>query len=287
MNARCLIGSALVIALCIAAHAQDAPKPAGAEPKVDLPPASDILDGYILATGGKAAWQRIHSRSTVGTFEMAALGVKGKLETWAASPNKLATRVTMGELGSKETGCDGTNAWEVNKLGDVGELLGGNGAKLLEGDEQLYMLREATFNADLRWREVTKSAETIGEESVGGKDAYKVRVVTSDGAEMVMLYDKSTRLLVRVDTKARTALGEIDVQVFPSDYRKVDGVVVPFKTVSKMLGGEQTAVLERVEFNKNIDASKFVLPAELKKKAQAPAKPASSKPQGGKPKKGP
>ncbi|MFN0137390.1 MAG: hypothetical protein ACKVS9_14900 [Phycisphaerae bacterium] len=259
----------LLIVAAFAAVAFAQGDPPTTQPAPELPKASDVLDGYIEATGGKAAWQRVRTRHSIGTFDMAAMGVKGKIETWAQTPSKVATRVEMGALGTKETGCDGKAAWEIVNLGEIGELLGegdgkGKKVRLLEGAELAYALREATFNADLRWREMTKEAETIGEETIDGKETYKVRVVTKDGATMVMWYDKPSRLLVRVDTKARTEMGEVDVPVYPSDYRKVCGVLIAHKTTTRMMGMEQTAVFEKIEINKPVDAKRFVKPREVK-----------------------
>lgn len=260
------LAAILVCAVVLCAARAEDPPPA-TQPAQDLPKASDVLDGYVEATGGKAAWQRVRTRHTVGTIEMPTMGTSAKIETWAQAPGKVASRVDMGALGTKETGCDGRAAWEIVALGEIGELLGdgkGRKARLLKEAELAYALREATFNADLRWRELTKEAETVGEETLDGKETYKVRVVTKDGATMTMWYDKPSRLLLRLDTKARTQTGEVDVQVYPSDYRKVGGVLIAHKTVTRMMGMEQTVTFETIEVNKPIEAKRFVKPRDLK-----------------------
>ena len=55
-----------------------------------LPKAETILDRYIEVTGGKAAYEKRKTEIATGTFEMAAMGVKGTITHYAASP----TRVT-------------------------------------------------------------------------------------------------------------------------------------------------------------------------------------------------
>lgn len=242
------------------------PKPTPAtQPSADLPRAEDILDGYVEATGGKKAYERIRTRIAKGRIEIPALGVTGRIETHAAAPNKLHQRVSIGELGTTTRVVSGDAAWEVNKLGEAGELLGQrDGERLIEGDERAYLLREATFNADLRWRDVCTAVKTLGEEEVDGKPAYKIEAALQDNRTMTLLYDKSTNLLVRLDSKVRTPLGEVDVQVFPSDYRKVGGVLVPFKSTQRMMGMTQVAVFDSIVFNQRVDAKLFDPPASIK-----------------------
>jgi len=43
----------------------------------ELPKTETILDKYIEATGGKAAYAKIHSEISTGTMEFAAMGLKG------------------------------------------------------------------------------------------------------------------------------------------------------------------------------------------------------------------
>src|SRR5262245_12071015 len=71
--------------------AQDQPTPdeSPTPPTVDLPAAETILDAYVEATGGKKAYEKLKTRTAKGTFEIASLGVKGKIQTWQQAPDKL------------------------------------------------------------------------------------------------------------------------------------------------------------------------------------------------------
>jgi hypothetical protein len=61
----------------------------------DLPKGETLLDKYIEATGGKAAYARIHSDMTTGTMEFKAMGLKGKITTYAAEPDKKYSEVVL------------------------------------------------------------------------------------------------------------------------------------------------------------------------------------------------
>lgn len=266
---------AVLAAFILAIPPVDAQDPAKPDADDSRPKAETILDGYVEATGGARAYQKLKSRYAKGSIEVLSLGAKGKIETWQQSPDKLFTVTDLGDAGRSERGTDGKNAWEV-KHNPLAELLDQetDAIRLLEGAEKAHFMREATFNADLRWREIVRTAETIGEELVADRPAWKVQIVTKDGANLMHYYDKYTRLLVRVDAKVKTELGEVPVEVYPSEYKAVSGVQIPHKSTQKMLGFTQIATFETIEFNQPIDKRKFKPPPGVRQQLNAPkAKP--------------
>ena len=61
----------------------------------DLPKAETILDKYVDATGGKAAYAKVKSDISTGTMSMAAMGLSGKLTMYGAAPAKRLMEVTI------------------------------------------------------------------------------------------------------------------------------------------------------------------------------------------------
>lgn len=245
-------------------------KPAG---KDELPRAEKILDGFVEATGGAKAYEKVKSRVTRGTVTMGEMGMMGKIETWQQAPGKYYSKVTLGELGTTESGYDGTTAWQIT-MGT---------ARRLSGAERAFFVREATFNGDLKWRDLTKSVETVGVEDVNEKPAYKIKAVTSDGYAMYLYYDKYSGLLVRVDARVLTELGSVDVEVYPSDYKEVDGILVPHLINQRMIGLVQTVKVDSVEFNVKVPPDKFKIPKAVRQIKDDGQPGANAGGQGGKP----
>jgi hypothetical protein len=223
--------------------------------KPALPDAEKILDTFVEVTGGKKAYEKLKTRTASGTFSIAALGVKGKMQTWQKAPDRLRSSVEMGELGKSERGVERGVAWETSSL---------SGARILDGAEQAFLLREATFNADLNWRKLCKSVQTVGAFEVAGKPAWKIEAKTNDEAVLHLYYDQYSNLLVRIDASVVTAMGEVAVEVYPSDYRKVGAILVPHKSTQKMLGITQVAEFDSIVFNQPIADEKFAPPADVK-----------------------
>jgi hypothetical protein len=59
-------------------------------------------------------------------------------------------------------------------------------------------------------------------------------------------------------------MGDIPVETIVSDYKKVDGISLPFKSVQKALGSEFTVTLEKVEHNAKLPDNRFDLPDDIK-----------------------
>src|SRR5213592_4738942 len=85
---------------------------AGALPAADeLTKADTILDKYIEATGGKAAYEKRHTEVSTGTLEIVGKGIKGTITSYRSEPNKSLTEVDIQGIGKVTEGTDGTIAW--------------------------------------------------------------------------------------------------------------------------------------------------------------------------------
>jgi zinc protease len=136
---------------------------------------------------------------------------------------------------------------------------------VLQGDEKADMLRRAAFNSDLHWRKLYKKAECVAEEKVDGKPAYKVVLTTPEGQTRTNYYDKESGLEVKTTGTAKTQMGDVPVESLVSDYKKVDGILLPHKVQQKMLVQEMVVTLEKVEFNAKLPKDRFDVPDEIKK----------------------
>ena len=139
----------------------------------DLPKAEAVLDRYIEATGGRAAYEGTHTEIATGSMEIVGMGIQGKLVIYNAEPNQSLTEIEIEGIGKILEGTDGQTAWSLSAL---------QGPRLKEGGEKSTALREARFNAQLHWRDLYKQAETAGPRErgragllQGGADACRWR----------------------------------------------------------------------------------------------------------------
>jgi hypothetical protein len=220
-----------------------------------LPQASAILDKYVEATGGRAAYEKLRSEVRTGSMEIVGKGITFKMTLYRAAPSKSYMVLEVPGVGTVEEGTDGQVAWSRSAL---------QGPRVKEGGERALALLAAAFNGDLRWRELFQSAETSGTEEVNGQPCYKVLVATKDGVQQTRYYDKKSGLLVKTNMIAKTQMGDIPTESLVSDYKPVDGILVAHKAVTKMLGQELTMTVESIKTNVQIEESRFQPPDDIK-----------------------
>jgi hypothetical protein len=237
--------------------------------EVKLPKAEAILDKYVEVTGGMAAYKKLNNRVTKGSFEIVGQGLTFSLVIHSAGPDKLHTVLQSDQLGKIEKGTDGKVAWEINVM---------TGPQIKEGDERAVVLRSAAFDGVPQWRRLFNKAECVGVETIEGKPAYKIILTPNEGPPETRYYDKESNLLVKVEISLTLPMGTIAMEFYPSDYKRVDGVLFPHKTRMMVLGTERIMTIESIEHNVEIPKDCFKLPAEIQelvdREKEGKAKPA-------------
>jgi zinc protease len=235
------------------------PPAARGQSKPDLPTAETVLNQYIEATGGKDAYKKITSRVLTGTVELTGANIMGPIKLTQAVPNKLLLVMTLGPIGETKQGTDGKDAWEVSAV---------TGERDMSGEEKEAFIRDASFYKELDWKELYAKVECVGTEDVEGKPAYKVVLSPKSGKPTTQYYDKTNHLVVKQTSTTNSPMGEISVDVYPSDYKSVDGILIPFTVTQKVL--TQQIVMKMKEIKQNVE-----VPADLGRRpapADAPVK---------------
>lgn len=211
-------------------------KPAPTTPSPDGAPTTDqIIEKYIEAAGGKAAFEKLHSRVTKGRAELSTMGVSGALEVYEAAPNKLARFITVPGLGVMMRGNNDKAAWWQDSLQGYIELPRGPGFEAF---------REDDFHKAIHLPTMFPKWEFKGKEKVAGRDVYVLQ-----GAAVVPIrfyFDIETGLLLRQGN------------TFYEDYREVDGVKLPFMVrEDSLLGVSFVYKISEIKHNVPIDEGKF------------------------------
>lgn len=239
---RRLVNATMMVALtCAGAMAAD-----------ELPKAETILDKAVEVTGGKAAYQKIHNEVSTGTMSIA--GMSGTATIYKAEPDKTLTDIVFQGLGTMKEGSNGTVAWSLSAM---------QGPRVKDGEEKETALMMARFDSEVNWRAQFPKAETVGTESVDGKECYKVVLTPKVGKPMTRFYDKQTGLLVKSLATLKSAMGEISVESAFDDYRKEGDILMAHKLTNKAMGQQFSITIDKVEYNADIPASKFDLPDEI------------------------
>lgn len=224
-----------------------------------LPTGEAVVDKYIEVTGGKAAYEKKRTEITTGVMEFIGKGVKANITNYTAAPNKSYSVVLIEGIGKLEEGTgEGTNgvvAWERSAI---------KGPRIKTGEERAVSIRGATIQHDVRWRDFFQKAECTGVEPIDGHVCYRVVLTPKEGQPETRYYDKQSHLLVRTNTIVKTEMGDIPAEISVSDYREVDGVLMPHVIRQKVLQQEFTITVQNMKTNVEIPKDRFDLPDDVK-----------------------
>jgi hypothetical protein len=259
---------------CFIARAQDPAKP-GATPAsttqatAATPSADQVLDHYVQAIGGRAAWMKLTSRVSKGTIEIPAMdNLTGTVEIHEKAPNSMLAVITLGGA-AFEQGFDGTTAWSDNPR---------DGLRVLSGGELDDARREANFYHPLELQKNYSKITISGIERVNEHDTYVLVAEREKGAPDKMYFDVQSGLLVRSVNQRYTPDGLTEFQADVEDYTATDGVKLPF-TVRQSGGGSAFVIhFTEVRHNLQLTDAQFAKPA-AEPPADTPAAPAEKQPE--------
>jgi hypothetical protein len=220
----------------------------------DLPTGESLLDKYVEVTGGKKAYAARKTEIAHGTVEYAAMGIKGKMTRWASDAGEYRLTMEIPGIGKMDAGVTKGVAWERSDL---------LGPRVKDGQERSEAVREAKLNSNALWRELYKSVETTGEETVNGEPCYKLTLIPTDGEPETMFLSKKTGLALKMAVTANTQLGALTAEILFDDYKTFGGILTPAKITEKTAGQEITITVDSVEVNPEIPASQFAMPADV------------------------
>ena len=224
--------------------------------------ADEIIEKSIAAQGGRAAFQKIKTRTMSGTITLGTpVGdIPGTIEIQNAVPNKTRTLIKA-DLTSVGAGpiqidqrFDGTSGYVLDSL---------QGDRPITGN-QLDNMRNGGFpHPYLTYKANGASASVAGKEQMDGRDVFVVVFEPTTGSPVRSYIDAETYLPLA--TRVKTTLpqvGEVEQTSHTSDYRDVDGVKLPFKIEVSSAIQSFTIVVNKVEHNAAIDDKMFVKPGQ-------------------------
>jgi hypothetical protein len=223
--------------------------------EVKAPIAVDELrEKVIAAMGGEANIRKITSRVTTVEIDLQNQGVRGTGTSWVKAGSRSAAETHLTALGKEIA-----QGWDY--------LDGSGGSQLWTfAPEDKYTgkrLADAKRSADLYtgvdWSQF-KKITVQGIKKVGEEDAYQVRFEVNDGTDYTEYYSTKTFLLLKHEgvEVSSTSSQAIPFTTYYSDYRDVDGVVLPFKTISNSVSqGDVVTVVTSIKQNVPVDDQIF------------------------------
>ena len=222
-------------------------------PAFAAPTADELLQNWVKAIGGRAALEKITSRTASGSIEITTAGITADFAFKAKAPSQRLTEVVVANFGTVREGYDGKVAWSVNPA---------TGPTDKSGKELARIKREATFNRELQFKNLYSKLEVTGSTKIQDRDVWLLKATTAENDVESFAFDAKTGLLIRQQATVEGPNGLMDTEVMLEDYREVDGIKVPF-LIRMVAPPEMTFQIRFKEFrhNQSIPDSEFKRPA--------------------------
>lgn len=237
-------------ALVVCAIALLIAQPFAQAPAVQAPTVEDVVAKNLAAKGG------VDLLTMTQTVKMSGkvTGPKGdfQMTVWAKRPDRKRTEAERGDQKMIEA-YDGSMGWV---------RMGAMPPQTVPAGPQLEAAkRQAEFDTGLlNYKQKGLAIELVGKQPVDG--SYHLRVTAKDGSTTHYYIDADTGLEQKIVTFVPGPRGRASLEMRFSDYRRVDGRMVPF-VIENLVEGKPVAKteLDKIEFNLPIEDSFFRMPA--------------------------
>ena len=229
--------------------------------------AAQIVGRNVDARGGLAAWRAMSSMTLSG--DMDAGGKHNTTLPFVLSlkrPNKTRLEIRFQDQTAVQV-YDGTQGWKLRPF------LGRNEAVAYTPAEAKLAAAATDLDPPLvDYAAAGTKVELAGTDAVEGKSAYKLRLTKKSGEQLNLWVDASSFLELKMDGEPRRMDGRMrKVAIFFRDYKKVNGLTVPYasETVVDGVQGSHKMTLKTVAVNPTLEDALFAKPQLAV--AQAPA----------------
>jgi outer membrane lipoprotein-sorting protein len=219
----------------------------------------------IIATNlkSKGGLDKIRATTSVRmTGEITGKGMNGEdmkatMTTVAKRPNLMRREATVG--GQRMVNAfDGKSLWRSAGTMPPEEL---------PESQAAYAMQDAEFDSVfVDYKEKGHKIELVGRETLAGKPVYHLKVTKKGGPAQDYYLDAETGLEKQISTTTIDPRGTMVKSVIEfSDYRDVDGRMVPFAIQQRVNGNVMSSTtLGKVEFNVPVEDSVFRKPSTSK-----------------------
>lgn len=186
------------------------------------------------------------------TAKMSVMGMDLPMEMWMKNPDKVKTQTSFNGQDIISV-YDGTKGYSINPMTGSSDPVEMDAATLKQTQNSNM------FKNPLVGYLNDGKLSLVGEENVNDKPAFKIKADQEGGNSILMFIDKDSYLLVKTTSTINQNGQEMTVDSYPSDYKEIEGIILPMKTTSSAQGMDMVMVFDKVEVNIPMADSLFTI----------------------------
>jgi outer membrane lipoprotein-sorting protein len=212
--------------------------------------ADEVRAKMIEAMGGEEVLKKGQDITISGTAELTMQGLSGMITIYKKEPNK--RRLDFEVMGMIITQAyDGETGWMINpQTGAVEDM-----------PEQMaaeWRRESMPIDSLLNPQKYGVTYTYKGKEQVEGRDHFVLEQTYPDGFQATIYLDSQTYLITKSMAMVPGQMGDVEVEQFNSDYKKVSGLTMAHSSVQYRDGEEFLKLtIEEVKVNTGLEDSLF------------------------------
>lgn len=225
-------------------------------PAVHAQTVDELLAKHFEAQGGVEKLKALNTMRITGSMTIGP-GMEAPIVMERKRPGKRRIEFTV-------QGMQGVQAFDGEKAWSVMPFMGKKDPELASEEDTKLVKEDADFDGPLLdWKSKGHTVELVGKEAVEGADAFKLKVTKKNGDVEYDYLDAETYLLVKQEGKVKRRGTEIEGESLFSDYKDVNGYMVPFVMEQGTKGApqRQKMTFSKIEMNVPIADERFTMPA--------------------------
>ncbi|MGH9410610.1 MAG: hypothetical protein ACRD1V_14280 [Vicinamibacterales bacterium] len=214
----------------------------------------DVISKYLAARGADK-WRQVQTMQM--TAQVDSGGRTTPLTVISKRPNLVRQEVTVNGSTIVEA-FDGKMVWGINPLVSPDP-------QQIQGPQAIGLAQQSNFDPVLMvYKQKNYQVDLVGKSKLGDRDVYDIRATQPGGVVQHYFLDATTYLEARVATEVQRGGQTLNSTSDPSDFRNVEGVMMPFQTTQQVSGMPPVVVrVQKVEFNVPVNDSIFRMPTAL------------------------
>ena len=220
-----------------------------ANPKKDDAPvsitATELIDKYLMALGGRAKLDAVKNLDQTYTMEMMGMSITAQV---VQTGNQFYMSMTAPGMNLMKQVYDGQKG--------VGEQMGQSVP--IEGSDLASLKEQALLFPERYYSQPGYTAEVKGIEDVNGRPAIKLAVNRPSGTKSTEFYDAETFLKIK-EVQTTEAQGQTMVTSYEfADYKVIDGISIPHTlTITGQTPTPMVMKAVSIKVNTSVDQSLF------------------------------
>lgn len=226
------------------------------------PTVDDLIAKNLKARGGEEKLRSLNSMRITGKVTLQ--GMELPMTVTAKRPHFMRQEMQIQDK-KVVTAYDGEKAWMINPM------MGADAPQEVPGPQADMTRDQADFDGPfLDYKTKGHTIELVKGEAPDGSDkladgtrVYRLKVTRKSGRSQTISLDAESGIELRTAMQLEQGGQTFNLDTELSDYRSVDGVMVPH-SVRNLMNGQPmlTMTVEKVEFNLPLEETLFRMPAK-------------------------